>query len=178
MNIIDGSSRLGGLAQLAGNYRGILCDVWGVVHNGVAPWEGAVDALTRFRRDFGSVVLLTNAPRPRDRVQAQLDGLGVPREAYDEIVTSGDAARAIRFCDGPIRTGRSPRFKAHSPGSESTGGQGSQPSRPATTFVVDTGRRVGRIHGMQPGELISHPGHRRPFPGLTRCLRICTGRAH
>src|SRR5690606_1745951 len=48
-----------------------------------------------FRRAGGRVVLITNAPRPSGRTVAMLDRLGVPRDAYDDIVTSGDATRSM-----------------------------------------------------------------------------------
>jgi HAD superfamily hydrolase (TIGR01459 family) len=86
---------LAGLADLAPLYRALLCDVWGVVHNGASAYHPATEALTRFRDGGGRVVLITNAPRPRSAVREMLDRLGVPHSAYDEIVTSGDAARAL-----------------------------------------------------------------------------------
>jgi HAD superfamily hydrolase (TIGR01459 family) len=80
----------------AADYDVVLCDVWGVVHNGVAASAEACDALTRFRRLGGTVVLLTNAPRPGEVVtRSTLDPLKVPRAAYDGIVSSGDVTRAI-----------------------------------------------------------------------------------
>jgi HAD superfamily hydrolase (TIGR01459 family) len=82
-------------APLAGDYDIVLCDVWGVVHNGVAATPQACEALTRFRRRGGTVVLITNAPRPADVVQAFIDRLNVPREAYDGIVSSGDVTRSV-----------------------------------------------------------------------------------
>jgi HAD superfamily hydrolase (TIGR01459 family) len=72
-----------------------LADVWGVMHNGVEPFAAACDACTRFRLAGGIVVLLSNAPRPAASVAAQLDRIGVPRFAWDAIVTSGDAARTL-----------------------------------------------------------------------------------
>lgn len=83
-----------GLGDLAPIFRSILCDVWGVVHNGVATYRDATDALTRFRDGGGRVVLVTNAPRPASVVVEMIDRLGVPRTAYDSVVTSGDTARA------------------------------------------------------------------------------------
>lgn len=80
-----------GLSSLADRYDAILCDVWGVIHNGVAIFDGPVEALTNFRRQSGgTVVLITNAPRPSPPIIEQLDRLGFPRAAYDAIVTSGD----------------------------------------------------------------------------------------
>jgi HAD superfamily hydrolase (TIGR01459 family) len=83
-------------ATLAGDYDVALCDVWGVVHNGVVAALDACDALARFREHGGSVVLITNAPRPGEKVaRLTLDRLGVPRAAYDGIVSSGDVTRAL-----------------------------------------------------------------------------------
>jgi HAD superfamily hydrolase (TIGR01459 family) len=82
-----------GLQPLADRYDLVLCDVWGVLHNGVKAYGAASDALTRFRANGGRVVLVSNAPRPGASVGTQLDGFGVPRTAYDAIVTSGDLTR-------------------------------------------------------------------------------------
>jgi HAD superfamily hydrolase (TIGR01459 family) len=84
------SPLLGGIALLADRYDAILCDIWGVVHNGRQHFARACDALQRFRSKGGVVVLITNAPRPFPPILEQLARLGVPREAFDELVTSGD----------------------------------------------------------------------------------------
>lgn len=86
---------ISGLSDLAGRYDAVLSDVWGVVHNGVEAFPSAVDALTQFRRAGGKVVFITNAPRPSGPIIEMLDRLGVHREAYDAIVSSGDATRAM-----------------------------------------------------------------------------------
>jgi HAD superfamily hydrolase (TIGR01459 family) len=80
---------------LASAYDVLLCDVWGVVHNGVAAFAEAGDALARFRARGGTVILITNAPRPGAAVRKILDGLGVRRDAYDAITSSGDVTRGI-----------------------------------------------------------------------------------
>jgi HAD superfamily hydrolase (TIGR01459 family) len=82
-------------APLARGYDVLLCDVWGVVHNGVAAFAAACEALTRFRAGGGTVILITNAPRPGAAVQKILDRFGVPHDAYDAITTSGDVTRGI-----------------------------------------------------------------------------------
>jgi HAD superfamily hydrolase (TIGR01459 family) len=82
-------------STLAPAYDVVLCDVWGVVHNSVVAFADACDALTRFRQQDGTVVLITNAPRPSTVVMTILDGLKVPRVAYDAIVSSGDVTRAV-----------------------------------------------------------------------------------
>lgn len=82
------------LRDIAPNYDAMLCDAWGVVHNGVEALPGAAEAMIRFRKERGPLVILTNAPRPSSVIPGQLDRLGVPREAYDAVVSSGDATRA------------------------------------------------------------------------------------
>jgi HAD superfamily hydrolase (TIGR01459 family) len=82
-------------APLAAVYDVLLCDVWGVVHNGVTAFAPACEALMRFRAGGGTVILITNAPRPGMWVQKYLDRLAVPREAYDAIMSSGDVTRGI-----------------------------------------------------------------------------------
>lgn len=85
----------GGLAPIADQYDAILCDVWGVIHNGRHAFESACEALVRFRDAGGAVCLITNAPVPKAQVIRYFDPLGVPPEAYDECVSSGDATRDI-----------------------------------------------------------------------------------
>jgi HAD superfamily hydrolase (TIGR01459 family) len=82
-------------STLAPGYDAVLCDVWGVIHNGLAAFPDACDALTRFRRQGGTVILVTNAPRPGRNVTHLLDKLAVPRDAYDAIVSSGDVTRSV-----------------------------------------------------------------------------------
>jgi HAD superfamily hydrolase (TIGR01459 family) len=82
-------------STVAPDYDVLLSDVWGVVHNGVAATANACDALRAFRKRGGTVVLITNAPRPGEFVQKFIDGLKVPRDSYDAIVSSGDVTRAL-----------------------------------------------------------------------------------
>ena len=84
-----------GLSSIASNYDAALSDVWGVLHNGIAAHASACEALVNFRAAGRRVVLITNAPRPSASVIALLDRLGVPREAYDAIVSSGDITRGM-----------------------------------------------------------------------------------
>jgi HAD superfamily hydrolase (TIGR01459 family) len=94
-NLATTTPLIEGLAHIAHGYDLILCDVWGVVHNGVRAYAAACDALVRFRAAGGTVLLVSNAPRPFHAVIGQLDGFGVPRAAFDALVTSGDVARAL-----------------------------------------------------------------------------------
>jgi HAD superfamily hydrolase (TIGR01459 family) len=82
-------------SALAPDYDVFLCDVWGVVHNGVVSFPAACDALMRARAMGKVVVFITNAPRPGDSVVRQIDQLHVPHEAYDDIVSSGDVTRDV-----------------------------------------------------------------------------------
>lgn len=83
------------LDALAGDYPAILCDVWGVVHNGVSAFAPSVAALRRARDRGVAVVLITNAPRPWNGVKDQLRLLDVPEDCWDRIVTSGDVTRDL-----------------------------------------------------------------------------------
>ncbi len=84
---------LTGLQEVAADYDALLCDVWGVVHNGRAPFADGCAALARFKAGNGPVVLISNSPRPGGDVVLQLEALGVPGEAWTSVVTSGDATR-------------------------------------------------------------------------------------
>ena len=83
------------LEPLARDYDVLFCDVWGVIHNGLAAFPAACDALLRFRKRGGTAILITNAPRAGESVARILDRLAVPRDAYDAITSSGDVTRGI-----------------------------------------------------------------------------------
>src|SRR5437879_1231621 len=71
----------------------VLSYIWGVVHNGLEAFPDACEALHKYRSRGGTVILITNAPRPADSVQRQLRKLGIGDETYDAIVSSGDLTR-------------------------------------------------------------------------------------
>jgi HAD superfamily hydrolase (TIGR01459 family) len=81
------------LSDLVDGVEVILSDIWGVVHNGLVSFPEACEALHTYRQRGGTVILITNAPRPADSVQRQLRKLGVADETYDAIVSSGDLTR-------------------------------------------------------------------------------------
>lgn len=83
------------VAPLAASTAAWLVDIWGVMHDGVRPFVPACEACRRFREGGGLVMLVSNSPRPREGVAAQLDRIGVPRSGYDAIVSSGDLARSL-----------------------------------------------------------------------------------
>jgi HAD superfamily hydrolase (TIGR01459 family) len=98
------TSLLSGLSAIAPQYDAILCDVWGVIHDGRHAFQGTVEALQKFRAERGPVVLITNAPAPKERVTRLFPRLGVPEDCYDDVVTSGDATRneLKRLAPGPV----------------------------------------------------------------------------
>jgi HAD superfamily hydrolase (TIGR01459 family) len=88
-------SLLDRFSTIAPRYDVVLCDIWGVVHDGITAHAHACEALMRYRADGGVVVLITNAPRPSPWVIRQLARLGVPADAYDDVITSGDLTREV-----------------------------------------------------------------------------------
>ncbi|MEL6643244.1 MAG: TIGR01459 family HAD-type hydrolase [Pseudomonadota bacterium] len=85
------------LSEVSSDYDAVFCDLWGCLHDGLRPFPAAVAALQAFKAQGGTVVLLTNSPRPRVEVEKQLDGMGVPRDCWDTIASSGDSARLAMF---------------------------------------------------------------------------------
>jgi HAD superfamily hydrolase (TIGR01450 family) len=96
------AQRIANFREISRNYDIVLCDVWGVLHNGLAAYAEASMALRAARREGLTVVLITNSPRPAPSVIEQLEMIGVADEAYDRIVTSGDVTRAL-IANGPKR---------------------------------------------------------------------------
>ena len=85
------------LAEVSDRYDVLYCDLWGCLHDGYTPYPEAVAALRAFRDKGGFVLLLTNSPRPRADVERQIGRIGVPRDCWDSIASSGDSARAAMF---------------------------------------------------------------------------------
>jgi HAD superfamily hydrolase (TIGR01459 family) len=110
------------LDSLDPKYRLILCDIWGVVHDGVTLYPGVADRLCRWREEERCVILITNAPRTADAVARQLGRIGLPPKCWDGIATSGEAGieglnalgEAVGFvgtaCDRAILEGRGVRI--------------------------------------------------------------------
>lgn len=85
------------LSEISSRYDALFVDLWGCVHNGITAFPEAVTALQTYRQSGGIVILVTNAPRSRHEVAKQLVKFNVPQDAYDDIATSGDSARAAMF---------------------------------------------------------------------------------
>ncbi len=86
---------LNGLAEIAAGRKAWFCDVWGVLHDGLKPFQSAIDACRAFMRQGGEVVLVSNSPRTSPPVAAHLANVGVPRDSYTTLVTSGDVTRGF-----------------------------------------------------------------------------------
>lgn len=86
---------ISGIREVADTADVWLVDVWGVMHNGVTAFAAAADACAKFRAAGGYVVLLTNAPRPGPAVVRQISRIGVPQNAYDAVLSSGDVTRGL-----------------------------------------------------------------------------------
>jgi HAD superfamily hydrolase (TIGR01459 family) len=83
------------MKNLSADYPVWLCDIWGVVHNGLTCYEAAAHALSQHRKQGGIVILVTNAPRTSRGVIQQLNHIGVPPQSYDRVVTSGDVTQTL-----------------------------------------------------------------------------------
>lgn len=81
------------LSEISASYEALFVDLWGCVHDGLRAHPAAVAALRAFRAQGGRVVLVTNSPRPADRVAAQIARMGVPDDCHDAIASSGDSAQ-------------------------------------------------------------------------------------
>ena len=86
---------LRGLAPLAPAYEGFILDLWGVIHDGVRPYPGAVDCLRALRAAGKRAVLLSNAPRRAEPVREQLRAMGIEDALYDGVMTSGEATHLV-----------------------------------------------------------------------------------
>ncbi len=82
------------LDHLDGRYSVILCDIWGCVHDGVQLYPGAAERLGQWRSEGRTIILITNAPRTAEAVEAQLERIGLPADTWDGIATSGEAGIA------------------------------------------------------------------------------------
>ena len=147
--------QISGLSAISDRYDAILCDIWGVLHNGVASFAAASEALVSFRRRGGAVVLISNAPRPSPPIQGQVLKLGVSPEAFDSVVTSGDVTiglmqgqagdrnpphRAAARLEPPRRRGEGKRLAAASR---------SPRRRPICALHRPSKRRAGNAGGLR-----------------------------
>ncbi len=94
---------LTGFAPLAARYDGFILDLWGVIHDGVSPYPGAVEVLKRLQAEGKPAVLLSNAPRRAHVAQLAMRGMGIADALYTGILTSGEVTyRMLRDRTDPF----------------------------------------------------------------------------
>jgi len=136
--------RLEGIAPLAERFDGFILDLWGVVHDGVKPYPGAVDCLARLKALGKRSVLLSNAPRRAWAAQAAMRAMGIADDLYDGILTSGEAVHiALRDRTDPWFAALGPRVLHLGPERDRNVIEGLRLERVATPseadFVLNTG---------------------------------------
>jgi HAD superfamily hydrolase (TIGR01459 family) len=158
---------------LDAEYRVILCDVWGVVHDGVRLYPNAAERLAEWRGERRNVILITNAPRTADDVAAQLGRIGLPSGCWDGIATSGEAGiaalsaleRPVGFVGTPgdraVLEGRGVRI-AQGEDFTDLACTGIEPGRPdAADYAEDLARWQARgviLHCLNPDRLVMRGG--------------------
>ena len=136
--------QISGLSEISDRYDAILCDIWGVVHNGVASFQLASEALASFRRRGGAVVLISNAPRPSAPICRQVLRLGVPSDAFDAVVTSGDVTIGLigeRTGDPVLHIGPARDLSLFDAAAEATGMRPRLASLEEARYALCTGLR-------------------------------------
>lgn len=171
---------LAGLEKVAGNYRGVILDLWGVVHDGVRPYPGAIDALGRLRAAGLRLCLLSNAPRLAASVAARLDAMGIAAGGYDGLVTSGQlAVEALRKPPDPWHAGLGPRYlhigPVHGFGLPAAISQRQVESPGAASFVLCTGTAPGGCVGDHAGVLAACAARRLPLLCANPDLEVLSG---
>jgi HAD superfamily hydrolase (TIGR01459 family) len=137
-------SQINGLGEISDRYDVVLCDIWGVLHDGVYSFPQASQALASFRQGGGVVVLITNAPRPSALVHRQLLKLGIPRNAFDAIVTSGDVTIGLveeRIADPVLHIGPARDFGLFVSAAAASGRQPTLASLEEARYALCTGLR-------------------------------------
>jgi len=136
------------LSEISDHYDAILCDIWGVLHNGVESFAAASKALASFRSRGGAVVLITNAPRPSAPIRRQLLKLGVMPEAFDAIATSGDVTIELiveRIVDPILHIGPPRDLSLFEAAAEAAGRQPSLVALEDARYALCTGLRDDQI---------------------------------
>jgi HAD superfamily hydrolase (TIGR01459 family) len=156
-----------GLGDISDRYDAILCDIWGVLHNGVASFAPAWQALVEYRRRGGAVVLISNAPRPSPPVRRQVLKLGVSPEAFDAITTSGDVTIELiadRIGDPVLHIGPSRDLSLFDAAAEAAGSQPKLVPLEVARYGVCTGLRSDEIETPEDYEMELRAMARRTMP--------------
>src|ERR1700684_1555761 len=144
-----------GLREISDHYDVILCDIWGVLHNGVASFTQASDALVSFRRRGGAVILISNAPRPSPPIARQVLKLGGSPDAFDAVVTSGDVTIGLmeqQAGDRVLHIGPERDHSLFEAAAETTGARARLVSLGHAQYVLCTGLRNDETETLQDYE--------------------------
>ena len=177
------------IRALPERYRLILCDIWGVVHDGVDLYPGSAERLCAWREEGRTIILITNAPRTAEAVAAQLDRIGLPRTCWDGIETSGEAGiGALMALEEPvgfigtesdrrILEGRGLELTAE--GFRHLACVGLEPSRPAaadyTRQLEELRSRDVVLHCLNPDRVVMRGGVAEPCAGALADIYIALG---
>jgi HAD superfamily hydrolase (TIGR01459 family) len=148
--------QIGGLSEISDLYDVILCDIWGVLHNGIASFAAASEALVSFRRRGGAVVLISNAPRPSPPIRGQVLKLGVSPEAFDLVVTSGDVTISLMQAqpgDEILHIGPERDLSLLDAVAEATGARPKRVPLEAAQYALCTGLRNDDVETQEDYEL-------------------------
>ena len=97
---------INGMREVAPEYDGFILDLWGVVHDGIAPFAGVLDCMERLIAAGKRLVLLSNAPRRSDDVMRRIARIGVPERLYHGVMSSGEEAwQHLQRRDEPFYAG-------------------------------------------------------------------------
>ena len=174
---------------LPDRYRLILCDIWGVVHDGVNLYPGSAERLCAWRAEGRTIILITNAPRTAEAVAAQLDRIGLPRKCWDGIETSGEAGiAALLALDEPVGFigTESDRAILEGRGLELITDDfrhlacvGLEPSRPAASdYHEQLQQLAGRdviLHCLNPDRVVMRGGVSEPCAGALADIYVALG---
>lgn len=81
---------LEGFAPLAERYDGFICDLWGVLHDGVTAFPHALDCLEELKALGKKIVILSNAPRRAAEVEGRMNEMGIRPDLYQGVMSSGE----------------------------------------------------------------------------------------
>jgi HAD superfamily hydrolase (TIGR01459 family) len=166
---------------LDSKYRLVLCDVWGVIHDGVSLYPGAASRLRQWRSDGRRVILITNAPRTTDLIERHLQRLGLTANAWNGIASSGEAGiaalnalgRAVGFvgtaADRAVLEGRGVRITLGD-GFADLACIGFEELRPdVENYRADLERWAARdvhLHCLNPDRMVIYDGVSEPCAGM------------
>src|SRR5689334_25377902 len=81
---------IGGLSEILDQFDACLIDQYGVLHDGRSVFPGAAACLGALRKAGKPVIVVTNSSKRAEANIARLLALGLPREAFSDLLSSGE----------------------------------------------------------------------------------------